>query len=391
MIEPMATIRLHEVSKTFPGASAPALKALTLTIPHGETVAVVGPSGSGKSTLLRVIAGLETIDSGQIFYDDREMSAVPPKQRHIGMVFQNYALYPHFAGHGNLSFFFRLRKSTDAETEERIRITSQLMGLGFEELLKRKPGTLSGGQQQRLAIGRAIVRNPQLLLMDEPLSNLDAKLRTQTRIEIKRLLGKFQITSLYVTHDQSEAIALGDQIAVMRAGQIEQIGPIHTLLDAPVNAFVAGFIGTPPMNLLRNGVVRDGQIDVAGQQIPLPPRLRSLLYREQAVIVGIRPEAATLWQAGLEQAGVRWSARIEATELDLGRRIQWLHCVLGEERVVISAAVERSVAIGESVDLYFPIDQLFVFDATTGLRIGGEGAANQPESLLGMANKRRGN
>lgn len=375
----MATIRLHEVSKTFPGASAPALNALTLTIPHGETVAVVGPSGSGKSTLLRVVAGLETIDRGQIFYDDREMSEVPPKERHIGMVFQNYALYPHFAGHGNLSFFFRLRKITDAETEERIRITSQLMGLGFEELLKRKPGVLSGGQQQRLAIGRAIVRNPQLLLLDEPLSNLDAKLRTQTRTEIKRLLGNFQITSLYVTHDQSEAIALGDQIAVMRSGRIEQIGPIHTLLDEPVNAFVAGFIGTPPMNLLRGGVVEDGQIAVAGQQLPLLPRLRSLLYREQAVIVGIRPEAATLWQAGMEQsAGVRWSARVDATELDLGRRVQWLHCQVGNDRIVCSASVEQAIAVGEQVELWLPLDQLFVFDATTELRIGGEGTAAKP-------------
>ncbi|HMN28268.1 MAG TPA: ABC transporter ATP-binding protein, partial [Caldilineaceae bacterium] len=208
----MATIQLEAVSKQF-GAGSPALDHINLTVPNGETVAVVGPSGSGKSTLLRIVAGLDTDYTGRVLYDGRDMRDVPPKERHIGMVFQNYALYPHFLGHGNLSFFFRLRRMSDQETEERIRVTSQIMGIGFEELLKRKPGTLSGGQQQRVAIGRAIVRNPDVFLFDEPLSNLDAKLRSQTRVEVKRLLQRFQITALYVTHDQTEAIALGDQIA----------------------------------------------------------------------------------------------------------------------------------------------------------------------------------
>ena len=261
----MATIRLIEVSKSYQGrapvargaaavgsgddaASAQrtglALDQVTLTAPHGQTMAIVGPSGCGKSTLLRVVAGLEQAYSGQVRYDEQPMENVAPGDRHIGMVFQNYALYPHFAGHGNLSFFFRLRKISDQETQERIRITAEMMGLGFKQLLERKPGTLSGGQQQRLAIGRAIVRNPRLFLFDEPLSNLDAKLRQQTRVEIKRLLARFSITALYVTHDQSEAMALGDQVAVMRQGRVEQVGRFQDVLRQPNNTFVAGFLGS---------------------------------------------------------------------------------------------------------------------------------------------------
>ena len=239
----MATIRLDNVTKTFAahqqsdhratdqddtGAqnSGPfaALDHVSLTIPDGQTLAVLGPSGCGKSTLLRVLAGLETEYTGHLYFDDQPMGDVPAKDRHIGMVFQNYALYPHFEGHGNRSFFFKLRKMTDEETDERIRITSEIMGIGFKQLLVRKPGTLSGGQQQRVAIARAIVRNPRLFLFDEPLSNLDAKLRSQTRVEIKRLLRQFQITAAYVTHDQMEAITLGDLVAVMRAGRVEQVG-----------------------------------------------------------------------------------------------------------------------------------------------------------------------
>ena len=260
----MATIRLIEVSKSYQGrapvargaaavgsgddaASAQrtglALDQVTLTAPHGQTMAIVGPSGCGKSTLLRVVAGLEQAYSGQVRYDEQPMENVAPGDRHIGMVFQNYALYPHFAGHGNLSFFFRLRKISDQETQERIRITAEIMGLGFKQLLERKPGTLSGGQQQRLAIGRAIVRNPRLFLFDEPLSNLDAKLRQQTRVEIKRLLARFSITALYVTHDQQEAFSVADRLVVMRAGQIEQIGTPQAIYGHPANTFVARFLG----------------------------------------------------------------------------------------------------------------------------------------------------
>jgi ABC-type sugar transport system ATPase subunit len=227
------------------GGPVLALDHVNLTIPDGQTMAIVGPSGCGKSTLLRVVSGLESDHTGHVFYDGHDMKEVPPKDRYIGMVFQNYALYPHFESKGNLAFFFRMHKAPDEEAEERIRVTSEIMGIGFRDLLRRKPGTLSGGQQQRVAIARAIVRKPRLFLFDEPLSNLDARLRTQTRVEIKRLLRRFQITAIYVTHDQVEAVTLGDQVAVMRAGRIEQVGTPHELRQSPANAFVAGFLGSP--------------------------------------------------------------------------------------------------------------------------------------------------
>ena len=217
-----------------------ALDALDLTVEDGETVVVVGPSGCGKSTLLRVIAGLTDYE-GVVRYDGEDVTEVPVKERFIGMVFQSYALYPHFYGQGNLNFFFKVRKAPDHEAEERIRVTSKMMGFGFAELLRRKPGTLSGGQQQRLAIARALVRQPVLFLFDEPLSNLDAKLRSSTRVEIKRLLHKFAITAIYVTHDQVEAMALGDRVAVMRDGRIDQVGTFHEVMADPANSFVAGF------------------------------------------------------------------------------------------------------------------------------------------------------
>jgi ABC-type sugar transport system ATPase subunit len=207
-----------------------ALDHVNLTIPDGQTFTVVGPSGCGKSTLLRVVSGITNNYSGQILYDGEDVQAIPPKDRYIGMVFQNYALYPNFDNEGNLSFFFKMHKVSDDKTRERIQYTSDLMGIGFEALLPRNPNTLSGGEKQRVAIARAIVRAPKLFLLDEPLSSLDAKLRLQTRTEIKRLLHQFGITSLYVTHDQTEAIALGDQIVVMHSGKIEQVGTYQDLM-----------------------------------------------------------------------------------------------------------------------------------------------------------------
>ncbi|MCL4861074.1 MAG: ABC transporter ATP-binding protein [Caldilineaceae bacterium] len=369
----MATIELVNVTKRFSPTTPPALDGVNLTIRNGETVAVVGPSGSGKSTLLRVLAGLEGDYTGQVLYDGRDMRNAPPKDRHIGMVFQNYALYPHFLGRGNLSFFFRLRKISDAETEERIRITSEIMGIGFEELLKRKPGSLSGGQQQRVAIGRALVRNPQLFLFDEPLSNLDAKLRMQTRVEVKRLLQRFRITAVYVTHDQVEAIALGDQIAVMRAGRVEQVGPVATLLQQPANAFVAGFLGAPPMNLLTSGVVANDAIQFSGWSILLPPRVRALVYPGQALTVGVRPEAAQLARDSVAPAvsAALIHAVVEMVEPDMGRRIQWVHVKAGDHRLVAGVEFGQAVYAGDHVAIGLPDEHLHFFDAETELRIGG--------------------
>ena len=209
-----------------------ALDHVNLTIPNGRTFVVVGPTGCGKSTLLRVIAGLITNYSGQVLYDGEDVKTIEPKDRRIGVVFQGYALYPHLNSEGNLAFFFRVNKRPDEETRERIEYTSRLMGIGFKELLPRKPRTLSGGEKQRVAIARAIVRAPRLLLLDEPLANLDAKLRVQTRTEIKRLLRRFSITSVYVTHDQVEAMSLADQIVVLEDGQVVESGTHQQLMAA---------------------------------------------------------------------------------------------------------------------------------------------------------------
>ncbi|MBA4399698.1 MAG: ABC transporter ATP-binding protein, partial [Anaerolinea sp.] len=223
---------------------------VSLKIANGETVSVVGPSGCGKSTLLKVIAGLEPADSGRILYDKVDVTNISPQARGVGMVFQDYALYPSKEGEDNLSYYFEVRKKTEEEKQQRLKEVAELMGIGFDLLMGRQVDTLSGGEKQRVGIARCIVRDPNVFLMDEPISNLDAKLRERTRTEIKRLLKKFGITALYVTHDQQEAIFMGDRIAVMRAGQVVQFGTFDELYYSPVDLFVATLIGTPPMNVL---------------------------------------------------------------------------------------------------------------------------------------------
>jgi len=391
----VATIRLIDVTKTFtqaPPTSTRAAKALpgeeatppdtgsiyaldrvNLTIPHGQTMVIVGPSGCGKSTLLRTVAGLERDYRGQILYDERPMEEVPPGERHIGMVFQNYALYPHFEGHGNLSFFFRLRKKTDAETEERIRVTAEIMGLGFRQLLARKPGTLSGGQQQRLAIGRAIVRDPQLFLMDEPLSNLDAKLRTQTRVEIKRLLQRFGITALYVTHDQVEAMALSDQVAVMRAGRIEQVGRFAAIMQRPKNLFVASFLGSPPMNLFSGGALQDGHLLLGTTPLPLPSQLQALCHVNQSITVGIRPEAVRVVGEGAEtSAGIELQGVAEVVEPDFGRQLQWVHLQSEAGNFIATAEINQPLFAGHLVRARLDLAQIQLFDTQSESRLGEE-------------------
>ncbi len=364
----MSTIRLQDVTKTYPtplslvrnqslpnneddsalaAGTLAALDRVNLTVPDGQTCAIVGPSGCGKSSLLRVVAGLDADYSGQVFYDEQEMSGVAPKDRYIGMVFQNYALYPHLEGQGNLSFFFKIRKISNKETEERIRITSEIMGIGFNTLLERKPGTLSGGQQQRVAIARAIVRNPRLFLFDEPLSNLDAKLRMQTRVEIKRLLRRFAITALYVTHDQTEAIAIGDQIAVMRAGRVEQVGPFLTLLQNPVNTFVAGFVGAPPMNLLAGGRIDDALLHLGEATVALPALIKAHIQNGQRVTVGMRPEAAQLITSNTPAAnGLRLRGTIDVIEPDFARRTQLLYLRTGAFAYAAVVSLDVSLGIG---------------------------------------------
>jgi multiple sugar transport system ATP-binding protein len=293
----MASISFSHVGKVYPDGTR-AVTDLNLVIEEGEFTVLVGPSGCGKTTALRMVAGLEEISEGDISIGERVVNLVEPRKRDVAMVFQNYALYPHMSIFENIAFPLRSRRMPKQEIEQRVQKTAQLLGL--QEMLKRRPRTLSGGQRQRVAMGRAIVREPQVFLMDEPLSNLDAKLRVQMRAEITKLQRDLGVTTLYVTHDQVEAMTMGSQIAVMRKGVLQQHGPAQELYDFPANLFVATFIGSPAMNLFRARLEQDGDglacvLGKEGNKLQLPAaavaKLKGLAaYRDRDVAVGIRPE-----------------------------------------------------------------------------------------------------
>src|ERR1700745_1561443 len=300
----MAQIVLDQVDKVFPGGVR-AVDGLSLDIADGEFMVLVGPSGCGKSTALRSIAGLEEITAGTISIGGRVVNDLPPKDRDIAMVFQNYALYPHMTVEQNLAFGLQLRKTPKDEIQRRVGEAAKLLGL--EPYLKRKPGALSGGQRQRVAMGRAIVREPQAFLMDEPLSNLDAKLDVSMRASLNQLHDRLGVTTVYVTHDQVEAMTLGDRVCVLRDGRLQQVDTPQALFEAPVNLFVAGFIGSPAMNFVNAELIRDdgAAVTFAGYKLPVPadvlenkPGLADFLGKQ--VILGIRPsdfEDATLGNA----------------------------------------------------------------------------------------------
>jgi multiple sugar transport system ATP-binding protein len=282
----MAEIKLDGVTKEYPGGVR-AVDDVSLTIQSGEFIVLVGPSGCGKSTLLRMIAGLEVITEGDISIGDRVVTNLSPRDRDVAMVFQNYALYPHLSVAKNLGYGLRMRKTPKAEIERRVNEVAVMLGL--EELLGRRPGALSGGQRQRVAMGRAIVREPTAFLMDEPLSNLDAKLRVDMRGELARLHDRLGVTTVYVTHDQVEAMTLGQRVAVMRDGRIQQVDTPQTLYRSPANLFVAAFIGSPSMNLVE-ATVADGHVEFAGFRIPVPAERRPGLLEGGRVILGLRPQ-----------------------------------------------------------------------------------------------------
>jgi multiple sugar transport system ATP-binding protein len=282
----VAEIRLERVTKVFAG-DVNAVDGVSLTIGSGEFMVLVGPSGCGKSTLLRMLAGLEEVSDGEIWIDDREVSRLAPRDRDIAMVFQNYALYPHLTVAKNLAYGLKVRKTPKEEIDARVGDVARMLGL--EELLHRRPAALSGGQRQRVAMGRAIVREPAAFLMDEPLSNLDAKLRVDMRAELARLHERLGITTIYVTHDQIEAMTLGTRVAVMRSGTVQQVDTPQTLYRAPANLFVAAFIGSPSMNLVEADIDGDA-LEFAGFRIPLAPGRRPTGRSSGRVIVGIRPQ-----------------------------------------------------------------------------------------------------
>jgi len=351
------------------GKHVNALDNVNLTIPDGQTFTVVGPSGCGKSTLLRVVSGIANNYSGQVLYDGEDVQDIPPKDRYIGMVFQNYALYPNLDNEGNLSFFFRMHKISDEKTRERIQYTSDLMGIGFEELLPRNPKTLSGGEKQRVAIARAIVRAPKLFLLDEPLSSLDAKLRLKTRAEIKRLLHQFSITSLYVTHDQTEAIALGDQIVVMHSGRIEQVGTYQDLMENPVSEFVAGFLGLPPMNLIPGGSISGNKLVLSNYLIPLSSRVYPLVANGQFVTLGFRHETVKISVEQSSGNGIQLRGEIEALEPDYAQRNQIVYIRDGLWNYSGLCSLDVKLQLGQIVHVELDPERLFFFDTKSGLRL----------------------
>ena len=352
----MGAVSINNVRKNY--GNMEVLHGVSVDIADGEFVILVGPSGCGKSTLLRMIAGLEEITSGEISIAGRVVNNLPPKDRDIAMVFQSYALYPHMTVEQNMAFSLRLARVDKEETKRRVANAAAILGL--EPYLKRYPRHLSGGQRQRVAMGRAIVRNPQVFLFDEPLSNLDAKLRVQMRTEIKELHQRLKTTTIYVTHDQIEAMTMADKIVVMRDGHIEQVGAPLELFDRPANLFVAGFIGSPAMNLLK-GTVKKGEkpvVDIAGSAFPMPAG--SSAQDGQAVVYGVRPEHLEIDPHGI-------AATISVVEPTGSETLVFLR--FGEGEMVALFRERHDFKPGDTLKLRPRLDHVHLFDAGTGKRL----------------------
>ena len=371
----MARVKLQDVSKIYEGGAKQAPRQLAVDrvnveVRDGEFVVLVGPSGCGKSTTLRMVAGLESITSGELWIGDRLVNDMPPKERDIAMVFQNYALYPHMTVYDNMAFALTLRKMPKPEIDKRVRAAADILGLG--PFLARKPRQLSGGQRQRVAVGRAIVRQPQAFLFDEPLSNLDAKLRVQTRREITRLQHQLGATTVYVTHDQVEAMTMGDRIVVMKDGRVQQIDTPLTLYERPENLFVAGFIGSPAMNLMRGTLARaDGLRFVAaggGVDVALPAQWSSWLASHVGgdVVLGARPEHISLAAAGSPQAATV-PARLELAE-PMGSEI-YIQARAGTHELTVRIPPQPLPPEGSELRLAIDMDHAHLFDATTERRL----------------------
>jgi ABC-type sugar transport system ATPase subunit len=348
-------------------AGAKVLDDLSLTIFSGEILSVVGPSGCGKSTLLRLIAGLIQPEAGEIYFDGKPMNAHSPRDRRIGMVFQNYALYPHMAVQDNIGFFWRLRGRQKQEITERVRQTAQLLKLDIGTLLGRLPRHLSGGEQQRVAVGRCLSREPTVFLLDEPFSNIDAHLRERSRREVKKLLTMFAVTTVFVTHDQHEAIAMGDRLAVMREGKIVQIGTYHEMYGDPHDSFVAGFLGDPPISLLPCRYQADRQ-ELTGEghlQLSMPGG-RHALEHGQELLLGIRPEHVRLTSV---LGGEAIRGRISHFEPRLADRLKIVYVDLAPELVTAKVTYETPIAVGDMVGIHFEATNLLLFDAQTHRRL----------------------
>lgn len=361
----MAKVELRDVSRNYGKSSA--IEEISLTIEDGEFCVLVGPSGCGKSTLLRTIAGLETVSEGSIYINDQLVNEVPARDRDVAMVFQNYALYPHMTVAENLSFPLKMGKSDPKIIESQVQKIAQ--SLGLYRLLNRKPKQLSGGQQQRVALGRAVIRQPQAFLLDEPLSNLDAQLREETRAELKHLHEELGITTIYVTHDQSEAMTLAEKLVVLNEGRIQQIGTPEEVYHYPSNQMVAGFLGSPPMNLL-NGKYFNGKLHIGEQSLSLENAIEKHLPTEEKLCLGIRPEAISLSQSSsAEDNSSTLLVEVELVE-PLGRETLLRGKILGTEdhlNFVVPGIWQGKPR--ERLNVKIQVSKLFLFDQGQGERI----------------------
>ncbi|MBD3271434.1 MAG: sn-glycerol-3-phosphate ABC transporter ATP-binding protein UgpC [Elusimicrobia bacterium] len=363
----MANVVLKHVFKRFE-ENQPVVKDFNLEIPDKEFCVLVGPSGCGKSTTLRMIAGLEEISDGDIFIGDRRVNDIPPKDRDIAMVFQNYALYPHMNVYKNMAFGLKLRRYSRKEIDQRVQEAAEVLNIGH--LLERRPKELSGGQRQRVAVGRAIVRKPKVFLFDEPLSNLDAKLRVQMRGELSKLHHRLKTTMIYVTHDQTEAMTMGDRIVVMQGGQILQVDQPLVLYDNPKSRFVGGFIGSPPMNFMEVQVGKKNghlYLEESSFELKIPSSLSSSLqsYINKTVTMGIRPEHIydKIYYTGGPATGATLRATIEVVE-PMGNEIL-LYLTTGTNSLTIRVGHENRARVHQDIDLVVDMNKVHIFDKET--------------------------
>lgn len=358
----MAGISLQNVVKNY--GRLEVVHGINLEIDHNEFVVLVGPSGCGKSTTLRMIAGLEDISDGDISIGDRVVNDLPPRKRNVSMVFQNYALYPHMNVRENLGFGLKIAGQSKEAVEQRVQEAADILGLS--ELLERIPAELSGGQRQRVAMGRAIVRHPEAFLFDEPLSNLDAKLRVQMRTEIKKLHNKVKTTVVYVTHDQVEAMTLADRIVVMKDGYIEQVGTPMEVFNHPVNTFVASFIGSPPMNLIPARIQSNQVVFGDGTSLPIPSRLAENVTADQEVIFGIRPDDLTPIGHGIHETRETTDIALTVDLAELLGTETLIYTTLAGQEIQGKMFDPRDVAPGETLTFRLSLDKAHIFDAATG-------------------------
>ncbi len=362
----MAEVRLKNIAKSYDGKTM-VVTDVSFDIHDTEFLVLVGPSGCGKSTILRMIAGLEEITAGDLFIDEKRVNDLQPKNRDIAMVFQNYALYPHMTVYQNMAFGLKIKKVPKKEIDERVRKAAEI--LEITELLDRRPGAMSGGQRQRVAIGRAIVRDPKVFLFDEPLSNLDAKLRVAMRVELQKLHQKLNATMVYVTHDQTEAMTLGDRIVVLKDGDIMQIGTPMELYHHPKNSFVAGFIGSPPINFIEGQIIKDSSIwfqqESSGLKINLSKVKNESIhtYVDKPVLLGIRPENIKSGSADAGNNFHKQQAEVVALE-QMGNEIL-VYAQLGENQVIARFSPEAEAHVGSSTNLYVNLDKVQFFDPNT--------------------------